>query len=232
MQHLQHFLLAVSLWLFFTNCGSSEKQNAAVALKAEQAQLMADSLHLADSLRVADSLNRTITLSKVPLALDFCKKNDYNTSYCFLVNMRIHSGLTRFFVWDFNKNAVIDSGLVSHGCGKLPWSGWFSADKPVFSNTHESHTSSLGKYRVGKRDVSQWGVGIKYYLYGLESTNSNALERQIVFHSWNMMSETETYPYGSPEGWGCPALANEFFLRTDSLLQQSDRPFLMWIFNE
>ena len=102
----------------------------------------------------------------------------------------------------------------------------------AFSNIPESHTSSLGKYKVGKRDISQWGVGIKYYLHGLESTNSKAYDRQIVFHSWNKMPDVSTYPIGAPEGWGCPAISNNFFNRVDTLLMAKNNPVLLWIFNE
>jgi hypothetical protein len=38
-------------------------------------------------------------------------------------------------------------------------------------------------------------------MHGLEKTNSNALQRFIVFHSWNLMSDEEVFPKGSPEGW-------------------------------
>ena len=30
----------------------------------------------------------------------YCDKNGYKTNYCFLVDISIHSGKSRFFVWD------------------------------------------------------------------------------------------------------------------------------------
>ncbi|WP_317616906.1 murein L,D-transpeptidase catalytic domain-containing protein, partial [Elizabethkingia miricola] len=47
-------------------------------------------------------------------------------------------------------------------------------------------------------------------MHGLEETNSNALKRVIVFHSWDKMSDEEVFPKGSPEGWGCPAFRTAF----------------------
>ena len=44
-------------------------------------------------------------------------------------------------------------------------------------------------------------------LHGLEETNQSAYDRIIVLHSWDMMSDEEIYPEGSPEGWGCPAVS-------------------------
>lgn len=185
-----------------------------------------------DSLRTVDSINKLLLINKAEEALTFCKQQNFNTEISCLINMKVHSGKYRFYVWDFKKNVAIDSGLVSHGCGTAPWSNDGSAENPVFSNVPDSHLSSLGKYKIGQRDFSQWGVGIKYNLHGLEATNNKALERYIVFHSWDIISDTATYPIGSPESWGCPAVSNAFFMRIDAILKQAQKPVLMWIFNE
>ena len=55
------------------------------------------------------------------------------------------------------------------------------------------------------------GVKIKYVLHGLDSTNSNALKRYIVFHWWEAVSDDEVYPDGTPEGWGCQTISNNSF---------------------
>jgi hypothetical protein len=88
-------------------------------------------------------------------------------------------------VWDFRKNMILVYGLISHGCGINPWSGIWSKDKPTFSNVANSHCSSLGKYQVGERAASAWGIHTKYYLKGLENTNSNAFIRDVILHSGN-----------------------------------------------
>jgi hypothetical protein len=69
-------------------------------------------------------------------------------------------------------------------------------------------------------------------MHGLEETNNNALKRFIVFHSWDLMSDEEVYPKGSPEGWGCPTISNNAMKELDPIIQNSENPLLMWIYNE
>ena len=162
--------------------------------------------------------------------LEFSKKNKLNTDFCILVDMSLHSGTKRFFVWDFKKNTIVHQYLVGHGCGTNSWSRDETKDQPTFSNEDGSHLSSLGKYKLGIRGNSEWGVRIKYIMHGLEDTNSNALSRFIVFHSWELMSDEEIFPAGSPEGWGCPTISNNAFLELDPLLKNSKKSVLFWIF--
>jgi hypothetical protein len=172
------------------------------------------------------------TKQKADEALAYCKANKFNTDFCILIDMRVHSGLKRFFVWDFNKDTITHSFLVSHGCGSNPWATDYTKENPVFSNEDGSHCSSLGKYKIGQRAYSNWGVHIKYVLHGLEKTNSNALARYIVFHSWEETPNEEIFPDGTPEGWGCPTLSNENFQLIDPILKKSEKPVLMWIYND
>lgn len=176
-------------------------------------------------------INITRTKAKAKQALQFCKSHNFNANHCILIDMSLHSGIKRFVVWNFAKDTIAYSCLVGHGCGKNPWSYDFSKEKPVFSNIDGSHCSSLGKYKIGMRGQSDWGVNIKYLLHGLESTNSNALKRFIVFHSWEAVSDTEIYPDGTPEGWGCPTISNKSFMFMDKWLKNSQKPVLMWIYN-
>jgi L,D-transpeptidase catalytic domain len=52
-------------------------------------------------------------------------------------------------------------------------------------------------------------------LHGLEKTNSNALARTIVFHSWEAITDDEIYSKEAKEGWGCPAISNNSFVIVD-----------------
>ncbi len=163
-------------------------------------------------------------------ALDFCTKNNFNKDYCILIDMSVHSGLNRFFLYDFKKHKATMTMLVGHGCGNHPWSFDWSKDNPGFSNVDGSHLSSLGKYKIGKRAWSDWGINVKYVLHGLDTTNSNAEKRFIVFHSWEKVAEKEIYPDGTAEGWGCPTISNNNMKIIDPMLQQSKKPVLMWIY--
>jgi hypothetical protein len=170
------------------------------------------------------------TRAKASLALEFCKTKNFNTDFCILIDMSLHSGVKRFMVWDFKKDDIANAFLVGHGCCDNPWNSDQSKETPKFSNTDGSHCSSLGKYKIGERAYSNWGVNIKYVLHGLESTNNNALKRFVVFHSWEAVSDEEVYPNGTPEGWGCPAISNNSFKIIDPLLKASTKPVLMWIY--
>lgn len=146
--------------------------------------------------------------------------------------MSVHSGLYRGFVWNFKTNKVDDKFLVSHGCCDQQWSGEKTKTNPKFSNVPDSHCSSLGKYKIAERGYSNWGIHINYKLDGLEASNSNARKRVIVLHSWEVISDEEVYPKGTPEGWGCPAVSNNTMRRLDSTLKQADKSVLMWVYKE
>jgi len=176
------------------------------------------------------SINIESTRIKAKQALQFCKSKNFNQDFCILIDMSLHSGVKRFIVWDFKKNKISNSFLVGHGCGNNPWNNDLSKDNPKFSNTDGSHCSSLGKYKIGQRAHSDWGVNIKYVLHGLESTNSNAFKRFIVFHSWEVVTDKEVYPNGTPEGWGCPTISNKSFKIIDPLIKSSTKPVLMWTY--
>lgn len=167
---------------------------------------------------------------KVLSAEKYCKANDLDTNFCVLIDMSIHSGKKRLYVYDFTKDSVLYSGLVSHGCGKKPWSDDHSKGNPLFSNIPESHMSSLGKYRIGKRGWSNWGIHVNYKLHGLERTNSKAYERLIVLHGWSSVQDSAVYPQGTPEGYGCPAVSNAVMTHLDRKLKGKSKDVLLWIY--
>lgn len=159
-------------------------------------------------------------------------QNNYNREICLLADMSIHSGYHRFFIVDLQRDSLIRKGKVSHGCGANSWQSRRTKEKPRFSNRPESHCTSLGKYSIGARGYSQFGIHVKYLLHGLDSTNSNALHRQIVLHSWELVTNKET-PFGTPEGWGCPAVSNDLMRLLDRELQKqkTGKPVLLYIYN-
>jgi hypothetical protein len=162
-------------------------------------------------------------------ALDYCKKNGFNEDYYFLLDLSIHPGKNRFFVYDFKENKISDKNLVTHGsCDQFEENPdkW---EKAKFSNKTDSHCSMKGKYKIGKRDYSSWGINIKYWLHGLEKTNENSVKRVVVLHSWSAVSSKEIYPKVSPLSWGCPAVSDVFMRKLDTRLQKSEKPVLLWI---
>lgn len=161
-------------------------------------------------------------------AKQYCFQNNLNKDQFILIDLGLHSGYKRFFVYDFKKKAISKSYMVSHGCGDNRWGATVTKEKPQISNEFDSHCSSLGKYVILDRGVSQWGIKVNYILQGKEKTNSNARNRAIVLHSWEAVPENEVYPEGTPEGWGCPAVSNESMRAIDELLK-TNKKVLMWI---
>jgi hypothetical protein len=162
-------------------------------------------------------------------ALKYCKNKGFSEEYYFLVDMSIHSGKNRFFVYDFIAKKIIDKNLVTHGsCDKFEdnETKW---EQAKFSNQKDSHCSSKGKYKIGKRDYSSWGINVKYWLHGLESSNNNAVDRVVVLHSWDAVKNKEIYPKYSPLSWGCPAVSNDFMKVLDEKLKATEKPILLWI---
>jgi hypothetical protein len=162
-------------------------------------------------------------------AKSYCQNHDLNTEWFILIDLKRHSGLKRFYIWDFKTNKITESYLVSHGCGNSFWSFDQTKEQAQISNENNSHSSSIGKYIIGERGYSDWGIHVKYLLLGQDFTNSNALKRAIVFHSWEKVSDEEVYPDGTAEGWGCPAISNKAMLQMDEKLKNSEKKVLMWI---
>ncbi len=165
--------------------------------------------------------------AKADSAIIYCKQKGFNTNYSILIDFSIHSGKNRFFVWDFQNDTIKYQGLVCHGYGQKS-----TQKKPVFSNVEGSYCSSLGKYKMGIRSYSSWGINVHYKMHGLEKTNNNAFKRIIVLHSHNPVPEEEIYPQHLPLGWsqGCPVVDNNMMRNLDALFKKEKKPLLMWIY--
>jgi hypothetical protein len=166
---------------------------------------------------------------KADTALPYCRERGFSEKYCILINFGIHSGKDRFFIWDFERDTVVRSSLCAHGYG-----GNSTQEKPEYSNTEGSYCSSPGRYRTGIPSYSRWGIHVHYKLHGLEPANSNAFRRVVVLHSYKYVPDAEIYPLHLPLGYsaGCPVISNAAMRRADELLKNSDKPFLLWIFDD
>lgn len=170
--------------------------------------------------------NTTNLEQKAVQALRYSKAHKMNTSYCILVDMRIHSGKNRLFVYDLKKKKILIEGLCAHGSG-----GGSGPLKPVYSNEIGSNCTSLGKYKLGSRAYSKWGIHVHYKMHGLEKTNNNAFKRIVVLHSYTPVPAFQTYPlplFGVSSG--CPVIANTTMRKIDKLLKSGQKNILLWIY--
>ncbi len=165
--------------------------------------------------------NSTIAEKYAEKVKPFLHKNNYNTKYFFLVNMKIASGKKRFFVIDLLHDSIVEKGLVTHGSGSHCIN-----DSLRFSNTPNSLATSLGKYKIGQEYEGEFGIAFK--LHGLEPSNSNALNRFIVLHAHNCVPYLEIYPSIICESWGCPTVNPNFLQTLKKYIDNSDKPIVLW----
>lgn len=158
-------------------------------------------------------------------AKKFVKANGYNNKICFLVNMTIESGRNRFFVYDLQNDSVINTGLVTHGrCNE----DWLTGRK--YGNEVGCGCTSLGKYKIG--NPYQGRFGLAYKLHGLESTNSNAFKRYVVLHSHECVPAREVDPAPICQSDGCPTVSLSFLKSLATIIDGSEKPVLLWVFEE
>ncbi len=153
----------------------------------------------------------------------FAKQHIYNQDIAFMIDYSLHSGYNRFFVIDLKKGTIIKKGLVCHGGGKGKNNSGIAT---VFSNVSESHCTTLGMAVVGERAYSSWGKNYKYWLDGLETSNTNMRKRVVVLHAWEGVKDTEIYPNSLAVSWGCPTVSVQFLDELDVILKEHDKVLL------
>lgn len=147
----------------------------------------------------------------------------YNTKTAFFIDMKINSGKNRFFIYDLQKNKIIDQGLVAHGSG----SETGIKNKLKFSNVNNSLCTALGKYYIGYSYKGDFGKA--YKLYGLDKTNDNAFLRNIVLHKYSKV------PYKEQENpicnsYGCPMVSEKYYARIEKLIDSSEKNIILDIY--
>ncbi|HEX4876403.1 MAG TPA: murein L,D-transpeptidase catalytic domain family protein [Chitinophagaceae bacterium] len=160
--------------------------------------------------------------TKADEARSFIKQKGFNNNHCFLIDMSLPSGQNRFFIYDLKKDSLQSAGLVAHGnCYEY----WLEGRK--YSNKVGSGCTSLGKYKIGGHYTGKWGYS--YKLYGLDSSNNNALERTVVLHSHSCVPETEVTEEICQSN-GCPTVAPIFLEQLKQIINASKKPVLLWIY--
>lgn len=155
----------------------------------------------------------------------YALKNGYNNRVCLLADLRMHSGQERFFVYDMDRDSVLLQGMVAHGrCNQR----WLEGRK--YANEPGCGCSSLGKYRIG--NAYQGRFGLAYKLHGLDSSNNNAFRRFVVLHAHECVPEREVYPTPICQSDGCPTVGPRFLQSLARIIDRSEKPLLLLLFDE
>jgi hypothetical protein len=147
----------------------------------------------------------------------------YNKEIAFFIDMSIPSGKNRFFIYDLKNNRIIDEGLVAHGLG----SETDVKGKLKFSNTNNSLCTSLGRYSIGNHYNGKFGKA--YKLYGLDKTNCNAYDRNIVLHKFSSVPYEEQDEFIC-KSFGCPMVNEKYFERLEKILDNSKTNIILSIY--
>jgi len=153
----------------------------------------------------------------------FTKTHGYNEQHCFMIDMNIHSGKQRFFIYNLKKDSIESAGLVTHGAGSVTGN-----ETLFFSNTPGGNCTSLGKYKIGNPYRGKFGLA--YKLYGLDATNNKAFERFVVLHAHECVPVSEVFPLTICPSFGCPTVAPAFLKKLSGYLDKSRKPILMNIY--
>lgn len=177
---------------------------------------------ITDSRKDRDS----IFSKKLHEASDFLRKNpSYNQELVILIDFKIPSQQYRFFVHNLKQQKTLSKALVAHGSG----SSTNRVDSLVFSNIPNSYQSSLGKYKIGKAYVGNFGKS--YRLHGLDKTNNKAYERAIVLHPYGCVPDEEQE---TPicESLGCTMVSESFMKTLYMYIDASKAPILLICYYE
>ena len=156
---------------------------------------------------------------------DYCWENNLNTEVGIFIDLGMNSGFYRCWVIGFSDGVIRHQGLVAHGSGT---SNWLPTGTRQYSNEKGSLLSSLGKYKTGQSYSGEYGLA--YRLHGLEASNSNAYSRAIVLHAYKSIPDVQSNK-ALFQSWGCPSVSPSFLKKLSSIIDKSDKPLLIWIFD-
>lgn len=168
---------------------------------------------------VADYLPK----SKILEIKDYIKGKNYNQNLAVFINFKVHSGKYRYFVYDLKSDKILQKAVVAHGSGSVVK----NSQNLQFSNIDGSFQSSLGKYEIKESYSGKFGKS--YRLNGLDPTNSNAMSRAIVLHSYGCIPDKESTDPACLS-LGCPMLSQNAFNQTAKYIDQSKQSIILYAF--
>jgi hypothetical protein len=137
-----------------------------------------------------------------------------------VIDFDLPSTEKRLWVLDLSANKVLFRSLVAHG------NKTGQREATQFSNTPDSHMSSLGFYVTGSTYVGKHGRSLR--LTGLDAGfNDNAAARSIVVHGAAYVSQSVIKQTGRlGRSQGCPALPLDLYEPIIDTLQEGAALFI------
>jgi hypothetical protein len=117
--------------------------------------------------------------------------------YLGIISYKTYSHNSRFIIINM-KTGLITKTLVAHGEGSDPKNTGYAK---YFSNTDNSHMSSLGAFITAETYSGKNGYSLR--IDGIEHSNSNIRKRAVVIHGSDYVNP-KTGRVGM--SWGCPAV--------------------------
>lgn len=124
-----------------------------------------------------------------------------NEEMIFFINYGLPSNRERFFVLDLEHCLILERGLACSG--RVNEEG-----RVRFSNVPGSNCSSKGLMKIGEKYTGQFGKSFR--LHGMESGNSNVLNRFVVLHSHECVPD-EVVEYNICNSQGCPTVSPNYW---------------------
>ncbi len=148
---------------------------------------------------------------------DFNKSRLENDGYMVIIDMGMHSSEERFFLIGMDSGNV-DTTVVAHGSGSDPDN---DGEATRFSNTNDSHMTSLGYYKTAETYTGSHGFSLR--LDGLSESNAIARARGVVMHGASYVAKGKSKQGRS---WGCPAVSTR---EKDDLIRKLRGGALLYI---
>lgn len=155
--------------------------------------------------------------TQIDAAWQYIVNHNMNREICILVDYSLPSGCNRLWVWDFASQHKIFECPVAHGKGNGKGPKGSRKDSARFSNEEGSWLSSLGYCRIAERYNGQYGIS--YRLDGLDESNSNIRQRNIVIHGHKSVPQKPIFPLPSGRSKGCFMVADKNMATLDTLLR-------------
>lgn len=203
------YLVTTSFYLSKIELKNEEKKTVAKEVKLSPKKnfsSMSSAEQLYNEIQFTDEKLNFEVFEKAFLGFQNLKKSgklDASAHLLSVCDFSLSSCKKRLWVFDLDEKKVLFNSLVAHGKG--------TGDEYAtsFSNTEDSHQSSLGFYITEQTYNGDNGYSLR--LFGMDKGyNDAALERCIVMHGANYVSEDFIKSQKRiGRSWGCPAIPRE-----------------------